>query len=420
MTAGELGGVVLQPAERVGARFRIGFVVVSLGTMTALLTPLQFLLPLQSSLLSGEGRATTLAVVSTIGGFAAIVTTPLVGMASDRTRSRWGRRRPWAAASALIAAAGLAVSGAAAGIGTLVLGFSLLQIGIAGLVASSLAMVADQVPTAKRGTVTGLVGIAAALGPVLGSWMVSAAGGAVLESYLAIAVLLVGTTLVMTVLIEEPSTRRGAVPAWDWREWTGCMWVDPRRHPDVGWAWVTRFLVFLGTALSLGFVLYWAQEVLGVGDGDAAELATRMAEMTTYYAAAMVIASVLAGVLSDRLGFRKAFIVYAALALAALSVVNLVWATWTGILVTGVLAGTAFGIYSTIDLAVATDVLPDDSDRARVLGVLQGANSFPSLAGPALGAVILNVGGGFTGLFIASAVFLAAAAFTVTRIRVIR
>ena len=42
------------------------------------------------------------------------------------------------------------------------------------------------------------------------------------------------------------------------------MWVNPREHPDFGWAWVTRFLVQLGNALGTLYLLYFLTDKVKV------------------------------------------------------------------------------------------------------------------------------------------------------------
>ena len=37
-------------------------------------------------------------------------------------------------------------------------------------------------------------------------------------------------------------------------------WIDPRRHPDFGWAWLTRFLISLGNALGTLYLLYFLRD----------------------------------------------------------------------------------------------------------------------------------------------------------------
>ena len=40
------------------------------------------------------------------------------------------------------------------------------------------------------------------------------------------------------------------------------LWISPRRHPDFGWAWITRFLVQLGNALGTLYLLYFLQDAV--------------------------------------------------------------------------------------------------------------------------------------------------------------
>ncbi len=54
------------------------------------------LLPQQVTLALGEeNKVGNLAIIATIGAFAAMIAQPIAGQISDRTRSRFGRRAPW-------------------------------------------------------------------------------------------------------------------------------------------------------------------------------------------------------------------------------------------------------------------------------------------------------------------------------------
>nr|WP_225954889.1 ferredoxin [Kibdelosporangium phytohabitans] len=64
----------------------------------------QFVLPLQAETFGGGAKTTVLGVISIVGLACAVMVTPLFGMASDRTRSRFGRRRIRLVAATLAAA----------------------------------------------------------------------------------------------------------------------------------------------------------------------------------------------------------------------------------------------------------------------------------------------------------------------------
>ena len=60
------------------------------------------LLPLQMESLDAAHKVANLALVSTIGAFAAMIAQPIAGAVSDRTRSRFGRRAPWMVGGAVV------------------------------------------------------------------------------------------------------------------------------------------------------------------------------------------------------------------------------------------------------------------------------------------------------------------------------
>src|SRR4029079_7069099 len=50
------------------------------------------------------------------------------------------------------------------------------------------------------------------------------------------------------------------------RETVSWYWVSPRRYPDFAWAWLSRFLVVLGTAFLSTYQPFYLTEKLGMPD----------------------------------------------------------------------------------------------------------------------------------------------------------
>ena len=42
------------------------------------------------------------------------------------------------------------------------------------------------------------------------------------------------------------------------------FWISPRRYPDFGWAWLTRFLFNVGNALGTLYLFFYLQDEVGV------------------------------------------------------------------------------------------------------------------------------------------------------------
>ena len=115
----------------------------------------------------------------------------------------------------------------------------------------------------QRGRVGGILAIAQTVG-VVGGTGIASATGSIAAGYLTTAGVLVLPTLPYCLdsrdirLPPRPAraVRRAPLPARS-------FWVSPREHPDFAWAWITRFLVNLGNAVGLLYLLYYMQDVVG-------------------------------------------------------------------------------------------------------------------------------------------------------------
>ncbi|WP_054821160.1 hypothetical protein [Arthrobacter sp. JCM 19049] len=47
-----------------------------------------------------------------------------------------------------------------------------------------------------------------------------------------------------------------------WGSFLRSFWINPVRYPDFGWAWLTRFLLYLSSQLILVYLLYFLQDGL--------------------------------------------------------------------------------------------------------------------------------------------------------------
>ncbi|HYF73129.1 MAG TPA: MFS transporter, partial [Nocardioides sp.] len=166
------------------------------------------------------------------------------------------------------------------------------------------------------------------------------------------------------------------------------FWVSPRRHPDFAWAWITRFLVNLGNALGLLYLLYYLQDVIGVDKDEADD---RVFLLTAIYAVVIMATTVVFGIWSDRTGKRKVFVTWSGVVGAMASLLLAVGQSWPAAVAAAVLMGVGYGIYTSVDFALITQVLPGAEDRAKDLGVINIANALPQVFAPFIAALILLV-----------------------------
>ena len=104
----------------------------------------------------------------------------------------------------------------------------------------------------------------------------------------------------------------------------------------------------------------------------------------------MIIATtVVFGIWSDRSGRRKVFVIWSGVVSSVASLFLAVGQSWPAAIAAAVLMGVGFGIYTSVDFALITQVLPGAEDRAKDLGVINIANALPQVFAPFVAATIL-------------------------------
>jgi MFS family permease len=383
----------------------------------AFFTPIQVLLPQQIEAIDAAHKETMLGWVTGFGAAAAMVVNPLAGALSDRTSVRlfgraFGRRHVWTFGGALLGAAALVLLSRQHTVLGVLLGWVAAQTCFNTMLATLTAAVPDRVPVSQRGAVSAWVGMPQILGLVLGVILVTVVVSGTGNGYLAVAVAVSLLALPFVLATpDDPLPREHRQPSRPMAILAG-MWVSPKRYPDFAWAWITRFLVQLGNALGTLYLLYFLTDRVHHPDPGAGLLI-----LILVYTAGLVTTTVVAGWLSDRTGKRKAFVIWSGIVMAAAALFLAAWPTWTGAIVAAAVLGAGYGVYSAVDAALITQVLPRATDRAKDLGVINIANSAPQVLGPALSAPIVVYLGGYPVLYTVTAVVTVLGSIFVLRIR---
>jgi MFS family permease len=413
------GAVGPVPAVRVRRAFVGTLALANLAVWMGFFTPIQLLLPEQLEDIAGDdGKVGALGLVTGVGALVAVVATPLAGALSDRTTSRFGRRLPWLVGGALLGGLALIVLSRQSTVSGVLLGWALAQACLNAAYAGLTAEVPDHVPVAQRGTVSGWFGLPQAVGVVVGVALVTSFTTTVGAGYLLIAVAVVVLVLPFAAVTKDPVLDRASRPTLSLaRGW----WIDPRRFPDFGWAWLTRFLISLGNALGTLYLLYFLRDKVHYEQlfpGKSAEDGVLV--LILIYAAGAVATAVGGGMWSDRTGRRKPLVIVSSLIMAAGAVLLAVWPTWTAALVAAALLGIGYGVYMAVDTALVTEVLPAAADRGKDLGIVNIANAAPQVLAPAMAAPVVAGLGGYPMLYALTALVTVAGAVLVLPIRSVR
>ncbi len=412
MPASSTVAALKEPTAKVNWVFLVSITLANIGILMVLITPLNNLLPRYTDAITGGlGKEAALAWVSGLGAVAAMVFNPLAGAFSDRTVSRFGRRRPWIVAGALGAATLMVVMSYQESIlGLAILWFLVLAAANVAFSAMT-AYIPDQVPVDQRGLVSGFVGLAQVLGVVIGVALVSYVVPDLQQGTWLVAGVMLVMLIPMVVFIPDARLPRQVIPPFHWgRFWSG-FWVSPRLYPDFAWAWITRFLVWLGTSLATIYLLFYLKDFLNYPQPEQGQTT-----LIGLYGLGTIVTAVIGGRLSDKSGKRKIYVIVASIVMG-LSVLILALVPNFGAACLGAfLLGTGYGVYLAVDQALITQVLPAAEDRARDLGVINIANTMPQILAPVLAAPLVTLLG-YPALFGATAVVMVAAGILVRFIR---
>ncbi|MEU6771332.1 MFS transporter [Streptomyces sp. NPDC046759] len=414
MTTVRASGALAEPLEPVGRGWTAALSLANGAIWVGWFGPLQILLASQAKDFapgSGMSKETVLAWVTGAGAVVSLLANPLFGALSDRTTARAGRRTPWIVAGSAGGSLALLLLARAGGMWSMALGWCLVQLTLNAAFAAVTAAVPDRVPRLQRGAVGGWLGAAQILGVVGGTGLATVSGGTG-AGYAACAVCTAAGVLPYVLRQEDPRLAVEDRPQWSWRGFLAGFWLSPRRHPDLGWAWLTRFLINLSNALVLLYLLYYLRDRLHRPDpGQGVLILTAVNSLT------LVATVVAGGVWSDRAGRRKPFVVWSGVLMAVATAALAGWQTWPGAIVAAAVLGVGFGVFTSVDFALMTDVLPKALDRGKDLGVINVANALPQVAAPALAAPIVTYLGGYRVLYLVAAVIGLAGAVLVGRIR---
>ncbi len=379
-------------ARRVGWDFIVLYALAYMGTCLLFLAPLLVTLALKVNSLVGIDQApNSLALVAGVGALLAMVSNPFFGKMSDRTSSRLGMRRPWMVIGVLGGSLGIGIVAIASTISVVLVGWCLAQLCFNALLAALVAVLPDQVPARQRGQVSGVLGVCLPIASVSGTFLVQLFTGNQIAMFAVPCVIGGLFVLLFAVTLKDRRLIREDRPAWSWREFAGTFYVSPRKSPDFGWAFASRFMFVLAYAFLTTYQAYYLLDRIGSAE---AAVPHQIFLGTLVQSMVLVAASLLAGKLSDRTGRRKIFVFAASIVYGLAMFVVAVASGFNGFLVGMAISGLGFGMYMAVDLALVVDVLPDPDSAAKDLGVLNIAGALPSSIAPAIAPVILLIGGG--------------------------
>lgn len=393
------------------------------GVFLAQITVMAFTLSVRLDQLAPD-RQEFLGYILGVGSLCAMVASPLAGTLSDRTRSRFGRRRPWILVPATLGLSALLVIAVAPNpvlLGVGWIGCHLTWGIAAGAIANTMA---DRLSPAQRGKVAGLGGMVTMLAPMVGIMLATLLTSEAIWLLLGPGLLGLACVLPFVLFSKEPDSRE--MPALDRLSLSALArtytW-DVRRHPDFSWNWLGRFVFTIGMSFATSFTAFFFASRLGVGVD---QIGSVVALTGLAGGVASMVAGVGGGFLSDRIGARKVFVVGGALVFAAGTVVMAFAHSLPSLTVGVLVSNTGLGAFMAVGGALVLDVLPERDTQAGRFNAINGlANAIPQGIAPLTAPVILTIGvvgaeRNYLLLYLVAAAIAGIGGLIITKVRAVR
>ena len=316
---------------------------------------------------------------------------PTVGMISDYTMSRWGRRKPYIVIGSILDVVFLIGLATSQTFVSLVVFVILLQFSSNFAQGPFQGYVPDLVPPEQVGLASALVGAMQTIGFVTGAVLIAIAFafGQFTLMLIVLGIVELATAAGTVLFVREGQTakpRRGK----SWLQIGRSAWgTDILRERSFVFLLLSRLLFLGGTNVFLGFNLYFLERTFGFDDATTGFWIAIIGIVTGVTTA---LATIPSGIASNRFGRKP--LIYVACAVGALGLLVAGLAPTPEVLVLGVvLLGTGTGTFLAVDWALMTDIIPKASS-GRFMGI---SNLAVALAGPVsllvAGPVLDAVGG---------------------------
>ncbi|WP_331043524.1 MFS transporter [Sphingomonas sp.] len=364
---GRTAGLFGWRASRHDDRLLLLLAVANAGGVIAYVPLLTLLLPAHMAELAGDDRIAWLSAATLAGAIAASLANVAFGWASD---ARWSRRG-WAATGLCLTMLSYALVHRAASPQALVVAIVAFQIALNMLLAALTAWTAEAVPDRRKGLLGGLLAAGQPVGALAGVIATAPILTTGWMRLMAVCVLMLIAILPVLAFGARPRIQATAV-------------AEPARSPpaarrrDFLLLWAARLLVQIAGVTVFGFLLYYLA-TLPAPPSDAG--VARLSAIASILAFPVALRL---GVVSDRMGRRRPFLVTAA-AVAGAGLAMMGWTVDFAAQAVGfVVFACSAAVFLALHAAYAMELLPSPARRGRDLGILNLANTLPSVAAPLL------------------------------------
>jgi MFS family permease len=383
--------VTPMPAPVISLAKAIALILIGALGMYVMQLTLTTALSLRIATIDPVGKDVSYSLAVSVSSLVLLLSIPLSGALSDRTTGRFGRRRPWILGGLLVALAATAVIGTVESVPVIAGAYIVAAVGVNAAFNAFAVIPVEALPDRMRARVMGLMGMFGALAMSLGSYLAAGLVGNQLLMMTAPVLLAVVLIIPLLLFYREPRLDRDQLPEFNVRAMARNFVVNPRKYPNFGWTWLSRFLAGIAMTALFSYFIFFMVDRLNMPIFEAGASAGLL---TLISAPVSVVFFSVTGYISDKVGRRKPFIVVSTLLMAAALFLAATAGTFTTFVIAWLLFAMGQAIFLTVDLALCAAVLPNAADAGKDMAVFGLALSIPNILVPAVAPALLGVGDG--------------------------
>ncbi len=369
---------------------------------------------------NGFGLSASLAgTIMTLDNIAALFILPVIGVWSDRTRTRIGRRYPYILAGAPVAAIAFALIPVAAGLITpgtsgsiaqnqgafafFMIAAGLMLLAMALFRTPVIALMPDLTPSPLRSKANGVINLMGGIGGIIAALGLSLLFDKnPLYPFLVGSVLLVVAIALLFFTVREPEVSEIAHPESEEEEALGALkgvkLIPPAYRRSLIFLMLAIFSWFVGFNGIETFFSSYAVTTLGVTAGEAGPL-------FSVALGVFILFAVPAGFLGERFG-RKRTILIGLVAFAILLTLAFFFANVTLIVIVLALGGASWALININSLPMVVDTTEDERLLGTYTGLYYFASQSAAIFGPILNGVIIDLTGrNYNSIFLVTPTF---------------
>jgi len=338
---------------------------------------------------------TALGLIGFVGLLVAMAVQPIVGVFSDRAKTKLGRRIPFIILGGVLISIGLFLLAAAPSLWFLFVVVIFSQFSSNILQGPWQALIPDLVPEEQRGLASSFKAVVDIVAMIAGGAVAGMLLGKVDQwgqtaVYVAALSPVIVYILIISITAIWAREAPGAVDETVAAQSVGAalkkaFYINFKEHPVFGWWFANRILFWGGFIAVNTFLINYLIDVIGMSQGEAQSF---FGTLKVILGVALVFLALIAGRLADKFGRKP--VMFAAGIIAFIGTVLLLLVRSEPLLiVAGATVGMGVGTFMSASWALATDIVPK-GEAARYLGVANIATCIGSGMARLLGGVLID------------------------------